>query len=249
MIIIKTKHEIEKMRISGAIAAEALLRGGEAVKPGVSTKHINDVVAKFIRSKNAVASFKGYGGFPAEACISVNDEVIHGIPSDGRIIQDGDIVSIDVGVLFNGYHSDTAATFPAGNVSAEAARLIEVTKQCFYQGIAQATAGNRLGDIGYAVSDYAHRNGFSVVYDYVGHGVGTQLHEDPNVPNYGMRGKGHRLEKGMTIAVEPMINAGVADVKVLSNDWTVVTKDGKLSAHYENTISVTDEEPLILTSL
>ena len=231
MIIIKTKHEIEKMRISGAIAAEALLRGGEAVKPGVSTKHINDVVAKFIRSKNAVASFKGYGGSPAEACISVNDEVIHGIPSDGRIIQDGDIVSIDVGVLFNGYHSDTAATFPAGNVSAEAARLIEVTKQCFYQGIAQATAGNRLGDIGYAVSDYAHRNGFSVVYDYVGHGVGTQLHEDPNVPNYGMRGKGHRLEKGMTIAVEPMINAGVADVKVLSNDSTVVTKDGKLSAH------------------
>lgn len=247
MVTIKTQREIDLMRKAGSIAAQALLAGGEAVKPGVTTKHINDVVAKFIRSKNGIPSFLNYGGFPAEACISVNEVVIHGIPSD-RVIQDGDIVSIDVGVLLNGYHSDTAATFPVGNVSAEAAKLIAVTKQCFYEGIQYATAGARLGDIGHAISEYAVKNGCSVVYEYVGHGLGTQLHEDPDVPNYGMRGKGRRLEKNMTIAVEPMINLGVPEVRVLSDKWTVVTKDGKLSAHYENSIAITNEEPLILTS-
>lgn len=249
MIIIKNRREIDLMRKAGAVAAEALIRGGEAVKPGVSTKHINDLMEKFIKSKNAHPSFLNYGGFPATACISINDEVIHGIPSDTRIIQDGDIVSIDVGVLLNGYHADTANTFPAGNVSGEALKLIEVTRQCFWEGMNFATAGNRLGDIGNAISAYAVKNGCSVVYEYVGHGVGTQLHEEPNVPNYGMRGKGRRLEENMTIAVEPMINLGVPDVKRLSDQWTVVTKDGKLSAHYENTIAITKDEPLILTSL
>ncbi|MBQ6171377.1 MAG: type I methionyl aminopeptidase [Clostridia bacterium] len=249
MIIIKNRREIDLMRKAGAIAAEALARGGEAVKPGVSTKHINDLIEKFIRSKNAYPSFLHYNGFPATSCISINDEVIHGIPSDTRIIQDGDIVSIDVGVLLNGYHGDNANTFPAGNVSEEALKLIEVTRQSFWEGMKYATAGNRLGDIGHAVSAHAVKNGCSVVYEYVGHGVGTQLHEDPNVPNYGMKGKGRRLEENMTIAVEPMINLGVPDVESLSDGWTVVTKDGKLSAHYENTIAITKDEPLILTSL
>jgi len=249
MIIIKNHREIDLMKKAGEIAAEALIRGGEAVKPGVSTKHINDVVEKFIRSKNAFPSFLGYGGFPAAACISINDEVIHGIPTDTRIVRDGDIVSIDVGVLLNGYHADTANTFPAGNVSEEAKMLIDVTRQSFWEGMKYASAGNRLGDVGHAISAYAVKHGCSVVYEYVGHGVGTQLHEDPNVPNYGMQGKGRRLEENMTIAVEPMINLGVPDVKQLSDKWTVVTKDGKLSAHYENTIAITKDEPLILTSL
>lgn len=247
-ITLKSRHEIDLMRRAGAIAAEVLQLGGSAVRPGVTTKQINDLMHKFIKSKNAKASFLGYGGFPAVACISVNNEVIHGIPS-GRVLADGDIVSIDVGVLLNGYHSDTAATFPCGTVSAQAQKLIDVTRQCFYEGIAYAVPGNRLGDIGNAVSTYAHKNGFSVVHDYVGHGVGTQLHEEPDVPNYGVRGKGLRLSPGMTIAVEPMINAGSAEVMQIDrNGWTVVTEDGSLSAHYEHTIAITDNEPLILTS-
>lgn len=248
MIVIKSQREIDAMRRSGEIAANALRIGGEALKPGVTTKHVNDLIHKYIKSKNAIPSFYGYGGFPAAACISVNEQVIHGIPS-GRVLADGDIVSIDVGVLLNGYHSDTAATFPVGNVSGEARRLIEVTRQCFYEGIAFATAGARLGDLGNAICKYATQNGFSVVREYVGHGVGTQLHEDPSIPNYGIPGKGKRLEEGMTVAIEPMINAGVEDVFTLDDDWTVVTKDGKLSAHYEHTIAITANEPLILTSL
>lgn len=248
MVTIKTDREVDLMRKSGAIAAEALLVGGEAVKPGVTTQQINDLMSEFIKKKNAKPSFLHYGGFPAVACISVNEEVIHGIPS-GRCINDGDIVSIDVGVLLDGYHADTAATFYAGNVSEEAKKLVEVTKQCFYEGFAQAIPGNRLGDIGNAIETYAIKNGFSVVYDFVGHGVGTQLHEDPSVPNYGIKGKGLRLAKGMTIAVEPMINQGYPDVKQLKNGWTIVTKDGKLSSHYEHTIAITDNKPLILTSL
>jgi len=248
MITLKSNREIDLMRKAGQIAGEALMLGGEAVKPGVSTKQINDIMEKFIRKQGGKPSFLGYGGFPATACISINNEVIHGIPSDKRIIADGDIVSIDVGVLINGYHGDTAATFGAGNISEEAKKLIEVTRQCFWQGIQFAVAGNRLGDIGAAIEGYAVKNGFSVVYDFVGHGIGTQLHEDPEVPNYGIKGKGKRLEKGMTIAVEPMINAGVPEVNVLKDGWTVVTKDGKLSAHYEHTVAVSDKEPLILTS-
>jgi methionyl aminopeptidase len=247
-VTLKSQREIDMMRRAGAIAAEALRIGGEAVRPGVTTKQINDIMHKFIKSKNAIPNFLGYGGFPGVACISVNDEVIHGIPS-GRVLTDGDIVSIDVGVLLNGYHSDTAATFPCGNVSDEAKKLIEVTRQCFYEGLQFVREGYRLGDVGNAISTYAHKHGFSVVRDYIGHGVGTQLHEEPDVPNYGVRGKGLRLQKGMTIAIEPMINAGSYEVQQIHpNGWTVTTKDGRLSAHYEHTVAVTDNEPLILTS-
>ena len=247
-VTLKSQREIDMMRRAGAIAAEALRIGGEAVRPGVTTKHINDIMHKFIKSKNAVPNFLGYGGFPGVACISVNDEVIHGIPS-GRLLTDGDIVSIDVGVLLNGYHSDNAATFPCGNVTEEAKKLIEVTRQCFYEGLNFVQPGYRLGDVGNAISTYAHKNGFSVVRDYIGHGVGTQLHEEPDVPNYGVRGKGLRLQKGMTIAIEPMINAGDYRVQQIHpNGWTVTTLDGRLSAHYEHTVAVTDNEPLILTS-
>lgn len=248
MVTIKSAREIDLMRKSGEIAAQALQLGGEAVKPGVTTKEINDIMHNFIIKHNAVPSFLNYGGFSGSACVSINEEVIHGIPSN-RCVNDGDIVSIDVGVLLNGYHSDTAATFLCGNVSDEARKLVEVTKQCFYEGLAFATAGNRLGDVGYAVERYALKNGFSVVEEFVGHGVGTQLHEEPSVPNYGQKGKGLRLSKGMTLALEPMINQGVPDVVQLKDGWTIVTKDGKLSAHYEHTFAVTDNEPLILTSL
>lgn len=247
-VTLKSQREIDLMRRAGDLAAQVLQIGGEAVRPGVTTKQINDVMHKFLKSKNATPSFLGYGGFPAVACISVNDEVIHGIPS-GRLLTDGDIVSIDVGVLLNGYHSDTAATFPCGTVSAEAQKLIDVTRQCFYEGLAFVRTGYRLGDVGNAISAYAHKNGFSVVRDYIGHGVGTQLHEEPDVPNYGVRGKGLRLQRGMTIAIEPMINmGGYAVQQIHPNGWTVTTKDGKLSAHYEHTVAVTDDEPLILTS-
>lgn len=249
MITIKSQREIDLMRRAGALAAQLLVVAEKTLEPGITTKYLDTVINKFISSHGATPSFLGYGGFPASACISINDEVIHGIPSERRIINDGDLVSIDVGVLLNGYHSDTARTYLVGNCSEEAKKLVEVTKECFYRGIANATAGNRIGDIGSAIEDYAHENGYSVVYEYVGHGVGTHLHEDPDVPNYGSPGRGPRLRSGMTIAVEPMVNAGDPDVRVLSNEWTVVTTDGKLSAHYENTIAITDNEPLILTSL
>ena len=249
MIVLKSSREIELMRHAGQIAGEALALGGELVKPGVTTKHINDMMERYIRSKGGKPSFKGYGGFPAAACISINEQVIHGIPSNHTVIQDGDIVSIDVGVLLNGYHGDTAATFGAGKISDQAQKLIDVTKQSFFEGIKYAVDGNRLGDVGHAACEYAMRNGFSVVKEYVGHGVGTQLHEEPNVPNYGVKGKGKRLQSGMTIAVEPMINEGTESVKTLRDGWTVVTIDGKLSAHYEHTIAITENEPLILTSL
>lgn len=249
MITIKSQREIDLMRKAGALAAQLLVVAEKALEPGITTKHLDTVIHKFISSHGATPSFLGYGGFPASACISINDEVIHGIPSERRIINDGDLVSIDVGVLLNGYHSDTARTFLVGNCSDEAKKLVEVTKECFYRGIANATAGKRIGDIGSAIEDYAISNGFSVVYDYIGHGVGTHLHEDPDVPNYGSPGRGIRLRSGMTIAVEPMVNAGASEVRVLSNEWTVVTTDGRLSAHYENTIAITDNEPLILTSL
>lgn len=249
MITVKTDREIQLMRDAGRLTAEVMELAGSLVKPGVSTKEIDDRLYKFIKKHNATPSFLNYYGYPATACISVNEVVIHGIPSGQRIIADGDIVSIDVGVLLNGYHADMARTFCAGNVSEEAKKLIEVTKESFWRGIAKATDGARVGDIGHAIESYVHENGFSVVEDYVGHGVGTHLHEDPDVPNYGKPGRGMRLRKGMTIAVEPMINAGCADVVQLKDGWTVVTKDGKLSAHYENTIAITDGEPLILTSL
>ncbi len=249
MITIKSQREIDLMRKAGALAAQLLVVAEKALEPGITTKYLDTVIHKFISSHGATPSFLGYGGFPASACISVNDEVIHGIPSERRVINNGDLVSIDVGVLLNGYHSDTARTFLVGECSAAAEKLVEVTKECFYRGIANATAGKRIGDIGSAIESYANSNGYSVVYEYIGHGVGTHLHEDPDVPNYGSPGRGLRLRSGMTIAVEPMVNEGDPDVMVLPNKWTVVTTDGKLSAHYENTIAITDNEPLILTSL
>lgn len=248
MIILKNKLEIALMRDSGKIAALARALGGEMARPGVTTAAIDAKIKHTIVSHGAVPSFLGYGGFPGSACVSVNNEVIHGIPSD-RELKEGDIVKIDVGAYYKGFHSDCAATFAVGAVSDEAAKLISVTEQSFYKGIENALPGNRLGDISAAVQAFVETNGFSVVREYVGHGIGRDLHEDPSVPNYGRAGRGVRLQSGMVLAIEPMVNTGSYDVKVLSDDWTVVTKDGGLSAHYENTVALTDNGPVILTAL
>ena len=248
MIIIKTDTEIQKMRDAGRITALARQLAGEHVREGVTTKFIDRKVKEFIVSHGAKPSFLGLYGFPASACISVNEEVIHGIPSDERVLKYGDIVSVDVGAFYKGYHGDCAATFVVGDSDDESKRLIEVTRQSFFEGIKFAVDGNRVGDISAAVQAYVEKNGFSVVRDFVGHGVGKDLHENPDVPNYGKTGRGPRLQTGMTIAVEPMVNAGTWRVKTLSNDWTVVTIDGKRSAHYENTIAITENGVEILTS-
>ena len=248
MIIIKTDTEIQKMRDAGRITALARQLAGEHVREGVTTKFIDRKVKEFILSHGAKPSFLGLYGFPASACISVNEEVIHGIPSDERVLKYGDIVSVDVGAFYKGYHGDCAATFVVGDTDDESKRLIEVTRQSFFEGIKFAVDGNRVGDISAAVQAYVEKNGFSVVRDFVGHGVGKDLHENPDVPNYGKPGRGPRLQTGMTIAVEPMVNAGTWRVKTLSNDWTVVTIDGKRSAHYENTIAITENGVEILTS-
>lgn len=246
MITLKSSKEIELMRRAGKITAAARALAGEMVTPGATTREINKAVHDFILSKGATPTFLNYGGFPASVCISVNDEVIHGIPSNRKIL-DGDIVSIDVGATKDGYVGDCAATFIAGNGSADAKRLIEVTKQSFFEGLKFARQGYRISDISHAVQSYVEENGFSVVRDYVGHGVGRALHEEPEVPNFGKAGHGPRLTPGMTIAIEPMVNAGGFGVKVLDDEWTVITADGELSAHYENTVLITDGEPEILT--
>jgi methionyl aminopeptidase len=250
MISIKSNREIQCMRDAGRIAAGARTIGREAIRSGVTTAEIDKEIRRYITSFGATPTFLHYNGFPASACISVNDEVIHGIPGK-RLVHDGDIVSVDVGATYRGYVGDCAGTFSAGEITPEAAELIRVTRQSFFEGIRYARAGNRLFDISAAVQEYAERHGFSVVRDYVGHGVGAVLHEDPEVPNYvperDGRRRNPRLTAGMTIAVERMINAGGFEVRVLSNDWTVVTVDGSLSAHYENTILITDGEPEILT--
>lgn len=249
MIQIKNSAAIAAMRTAGRITGEALLLGGEAVKDGVSTKHIDDIIRHHIERSGAVPSFLGYGGFPASACISINNEVIHGIPSKDRIIKDGDIVSIDVGAFWHGYHGDSACTFMCGNVSDEAKRLVEASEAAFYAGCAKAVAGMRVGDIGAAVSDLAVSKGYSCVRQYVGHGVGKQLHEDPEVPNYGRAGHGVRLYSGMTIAIEPMVNQGTHEVDLGKDGWLVTTRDGKLSAHYEHTVLITEGEPVLLTKI
>ena len=236
------------MRDAGRITALARQLAGEHVREGVTTKFIDRKVKEFIVSHGAKPSFLGLYGFPASACISVNEEVIHGIPSDERVLKYGDIVSVDVGAFYKGYHGDCAATFVVGDTDDESKRLIEVTRQSFFEGIKFAVDGNRVGDISAAVQAYVEKNGFSIVRDFVGHGVGKDLHENPDVPNYGKPGRGPRLQTGMTIAVEPMVNAGTWRVKTLSNDWTVVTIDGKRSAHYENTIAITENGVEILTS-
>ncbi len=235
------------MRKAGRITAEALLVARDAVKPGVSTKEVDKKIRAFIERCGATPSFLNYNGFPGSACISVNNEVIHGIPSDKLIINEGDIVKVDVGARYRGYNGDSARTFAVGKVSDEALKLISVTEKSFYEAIKQAKAGNRIGDIGHAVESFVISNGFSVVKDYVGHGIGADLHEDPSVPNYGRAGHGARLYAGMALAIEPMVNAGSYDVKTLKNGWTVVTCDGKLSAHYENTVAITESDPIILT--
>ena len=246
MIAIKNERELNVMRKACKITAAARALAGEMVRPGVSTQQIDKAVHDFIVAQGAKPSFLGYHGYPASVCISVNDAVIHGIPG-GYVLREGDIVSIDVGAYYEGFHGDCAATFPCGAISTQAQKLIEVTKQSFYEGIRFATRGHRVSDISHAIQTYVESNGFSVVRSFVGHGVGAQLHEEPEVPNYGQSGRGPRLLPGMTLAIEPMVNAGVYDVKVLKDGWTTVTADGKLSAHYENTVLITDGEPEILT--
>ncbi len=249
MIKLKNSEQLAAMKEAGRITGEALYLAGEAVKEGVSTYELDSIVRAHIEKQGAKPSFLGYGGFPGSACISINDEVIHGIPSKKRILREGDIVKVDVGAFYRGFHGDAARTFAVGNVTEEAKKLIEVTKQCFYKGAEQAVIGNRIGDIGSAVEVHAAKNGFSVVRSYVGHGVGHELHEDPEVPNYGNAGRGARLCAGMTLAIEPMVNAGTYSVKVLGDGWTVKTADGMLSAHYENTVAITEDGPILLTEI
>ncbi len=241
MIQIKNAAQIAIMKEAGRITGEALCLAGESVKAGMSTKQLDDIIYNHIIKSGAKPSFLGYGGFPGSACISINDEVIHGIPSKNKIIQDGDIVKIDVGAYYKGFHGDSANTFAVGNVSDEAKRLIEAAKVSFEKGIEVAIPGNRLGDIGYAIESHVKKCGFSVVRQFVGHGIGKELHEDPSVPNYGTQGHGVKLYKGMALAIEPMVNVGCAEVYVLPDGWTVKTKDGKLSAHYEHTTILTDD--------
>ena len=247
MIVLKTKRELEIMRQAGRIAANALKAAGAAVEPGVSTWEIDRVVRRSIEKQGATPTELGYCGFPASACVSVNNVVIHGIPSKKQILKEGDIVSVDLCATYEGYIGDNAYTFPCGEVSAEAQRLMDATRESMEEGIRAAVAGNRLGDVGSAVQRYVEARGYSVVRDYVGHGVGAKMHEDPSVPNYGTPGRGVRLLPGMTITGEPMINQGVRDVETLADGWTTVTADGKLSAHFENTIAITPDGPVILT--
>ena len=248
MIKIKNNQEIALMREAGKITAGALALAATLVKPGVSLIHIDSEIHRFITSHGAIPSFLHYNGFPARACISVNDEVIHGIPGK-RLLTEGDIVKVDVGAIYRGYHGDSAKTFAVGRVSEEAQRLISVTRECFYLGVDLARVGNRLGDIGHAIQSHAESHGYGVVRKYVGHGVGTHLHEEPDVPNYGTAGRGCRLYPGMTIAIEPMVNAGTAEIKESSDGWTVRTADGRLSAHYEHTVAITEDGPILLTDV
>ena len=247
MIRLKTRDEIEIMREAGRISAQALKLAGQAVAPGVSTEEIDKIAHDYIISQGAKPNFLHYNGFPKTACISVNQEVIHGIPDKKHILREGDIVSIDLGAVYHGFHGDNAYTFYCGKVSPAAERLCNTTREALYLGLEKAVAGNRLGDIGAAVCGYCVSKGYGVVRDYTGHGVGEHLHEDPSVPNYGTPGKGARLLPGMTIAIEPMINEGTEEVRTLKNGWTVVTADGKLSAHYEHTVAITEGACIILT--
>ena len=249
MIVLKTTRELSLMKEACVIAAGALKAAGEAVEPGVSTEEINRIAHNFITKSGAIPTFKGYNGYPAATCISINDEVIHGIPNKKRIIRAGDIVSIDVGATLNGYVGDNAATFAAGDISPEAQRLCDTTRESLYEGIRAAVAGGRLGDIGSTIQRYCEERGFSVVREFTGHGVGKQMHEDPSVPNFGTPGRGVRLLPGMTLAIEPMVNVGGENVVELPDGGTVKRADHKLSAHYENTVAITDEGVLIMTKI
>lgn len=247
MIIIKSEQEIDLMRESGKVTGYILKELENVIKPGISTADINTFVEHTIRKAGMIPTFLGYGGFPASACVSINDEVVHGIPDKRRILHEGDIVSVDVGSTYKGYVSDAARTYPVGQVSETATRLMEATKASFFAGIQYCKVGYRLSDISHGVQVSAEGEGFSVIRDFVGHGVGQEMHEDPQIPNFGKAGRGPRLAKGMVFAIEPMICEGTYEVRTLSNDWTVVTLDGKLAAHYENTVVITDGEPELLT--
>ena len=249
MIVLKTSRELSLMRKAGKISQKALRLAGEAVEPGVSTWEIDKIVRQYIESQGATPSFLGDGGFRASACISVNNVVIHGIPSKSTLLKKGDIVGIDIGACYEGYHGDNAWTFACGEVSDEAQALLDATEKSLFLGIEQAVPGNRVGDIGHAVQAYVEARGYSVVRDFVGHGVGAKLHEDPSVPNYGTPGRGVRLMPGMVIAIEPMVNMGKPGVKILDDEWTTVTRDGSLSAHFEHTVAITTDGPVLLTAL
>lgn len=246
MIILKNNHEIDLMRDAGRIVAETLLLVEENVKPGITTLELDKMAEEFITKHGAKPSFKGLYGFPSSLCISVNEKVVHGIPG-AYILQEGDIISVDCGALLNGFHGDAARTFPVGKVSQEAQKLINVTRDSFFEGIKFAQVGNRLTDISHEIQRYVEDSGFSIVRDFVGHGIGKSVHEDPEVPNFGKAGRGPKLVEGMVLAIEPMVNIGTHKVKTLSDRWTVVTGDGSLSAHYENTVAILPDGPEILT--
>ena len=246
MIIIKSKREIEKLREAGRVVAETHAFLKELIKPGITTGELDKRAEEFIRKKGSIPAFKGYGGFPGSICASINEEVVHGIPGK-KELKDGDIISLDIGSIVDGYYGDSAKTHPVGEISEENKKLITVTRQSFYEGIKFAKVGFRLSDISHAIQTYAEAEGFSIVRDFVGHGIGQEMHEEPQIPNYGPPGKGPRLREGMVLAIEPMVNIGTHRVKVLEDDWTVITSDGKNSAHYEHTIAITDDEPRILS--
>ena len=247
MIIIKSDQEIDIMRESGKVTAHILKELENFIKPGISTLDIDQFVEKTILSNNMIPSFKGYNGFPASACVSINNEVVHGIPDAARFLKEGDIVSVDVGCTYKGYISDAARTYPVGAISPEAQKLIDATRDSYFEGLKFCRPGYRLSDISHAIQKKAESEGFSVIRDFVGHGVGRAMHEEPQIPNYGKPGRGPRLARGMVFAIEPMINQGTFEVDVLADNWTVVTLDGKLSAHYENTVVITDDEPELIT--
>ena len=247
MIILKTDKEIDKMKIAGKISARALKLAGSMVEPGVSTEKSDEAVKKYILSQGAASSCLNYGGFPKNCCISVNNQVIHGIPNKNCILKQGDIVSIDISANIGGFHGDNAYTYPCGDISDEAQNLLTATNESLYKAISIARPGKRIGDIGNVIDEYVKERGYSVIREFVGHGVGASLHEDPSVPNYGKPGHGARLVEGMTIAIEPMVNMGSSDVKILDDGWTVVTVDGKLSAHFEHTVAITSAGAIILT--
>lgn len=246
-VTIKSEREIELMRESCRLLGIVHKELGEAIRPGMSTKDIDDLGESLIRKLGGIPNFKNYNGYPASICVSVNDEVVHGIPTKKRILQEGDIVSLDAGLIYKGYHSDAARTYGVGKISPEAQKLIDVTRESFFAGVKMAKAGNRLYDISNAIDAYIKPYGYGIVRDMVGHGIGTHLHEDPQIPNFAQKRRGFKLEAGMTFAIEPMVNMGGWEVEWLDDDWTVVTADGSLSAHYENTVLITDGEPEILT--
>ncbi|NLC38715.1 MAG: type I methionyl aminopeptidase [Clostridia bacterium] len=248
MIYLKSERELNYMRDAGRLTAETHREVKEAVREGVTTAELDRIAEDYIRQKGGKPSFKGYHGFPASICASINEEVVHGIPGL-RKLESGDIISIDIGVEINGYHGDAAATWPVGEIDEEVERLLKVTEESLMRGIQQALVDNRLGDISHAIQEYVEKNGFSVVRDYVGHGIGSRMHEDPQVPNFGTPGRGPRLRAGMTLAIEPMVNMGTYEVTTVADNWTVVTKDGKPSAHFEHTIAITPEGPEILTKI